>query len=229
MDNEDIPFDAYLVLACGGIAIGLTTTWLLTRGFRRCKAYVPAEISSRQPSITSRGSQYGIKFLLALMATTAMSIQIVRSTLPNNLAAWMNGGEYIFIVLWFLWLILGISVLIWLQCLVFLEHRRRRWMVVGWLICMALGPLVFQMVSIYAIFGSASRFYMTLKIDLSYQLIAIAYFIMLGLVAGLATALLGTRWIGYRLESSNASPRNEALQDSNTPTANVQIASPQDA
>lgn len=226
--NQDIPVAGFIVMLLAGVSIHLIAAWLISQLLRGRKAVLLNAESSFPRDAFSQNKQYGLKFLLAAMATTAVLSQTLRASFPKSEVSWLDGWEYVPLALWFLWLIVGMSILAWLHCLLVLEPRRRWWMWIAWLACVAIGPLLFQAVSAYGIFGgttSTHRF----RFELTQNVLVFAYRIELGLVLGLLLALLGARWIGVRLESSNASPPNAASQDSNTPTATVHIASPQDA
>lgn len=198
--NQDIPVAGFVVMILAGVSIPLIVAWLLSQLLRGRKAVLLCSETSPPREASSQNKQYGLKFLLAAMATTAVLTQTLRASFPKSEVNWLDSWEYVPLALWFLWLMVGLAVVAWLHCLIVLEPRRRWWMWMAWLACVTVGPLLFQAVSAYGIFGGSTSTH-RFRFELSRRILAFAYRIELGLVLGTLLALLGTRWNGVRLES----------------------------
>jgi hypothetical protein len=198
--NQDIPVAGFIVMIVAGVSIPLIVAWLLSQLLRGRKAVLLCSETSPPREASSQNKQYGLKFLLAAMATTAVLTQTLRASFPKSEVRWLDSWEYVPLALWFLWLMVGLAVVAWLHCLIVLEPRRRWWMWMAWLACVTVGPLLFQAVSAYGIFGGSTSTH-RFQFELSQENLTFAYRIELGLILGIFLALLGARWIGVRLES----------------------------
>jgi hypothetical protein len=198
--NQDIPIAGFVVMILAGVSIPLIVAWLQSQLLRGRKAVLLCSETSPPREASSQNKQYGLKFLLAAMATTAVLTQTLRASFPKSEVSWLDGWEYVPLALWFLWLMVGLAIVAWLHCLIVLEPRRRWWMWTAWFACAAVGPLLFQAVSAYGIFGGSASTH-RFRFELSQENLTLAYRIELGLILGILLALLGVRWIGVRLES----------------------------
>ncbi|MFN7731513.1 MAG: hypothetical protein ACK5OB_06400 [Pirellula sp.] len=198
--NQDIPVAGFVVMILTGVSIPLIVAWLLSQLLRGRKAVLLCSETSPPREASSQNKQYGLKFLLAAMATTAVLTQTLRASFPKSEVSWLDSWEYVPLALWFLWLMVGLAVVAWLQCLIVLEPRRRGRMWMAWIACVTVGPLLFQAFSAYGIFGGSTSTH-RFQFELSQGMLAFAYRIELGLILGLLLALLGAHWIGVRLES----------------------------
>lgn len=211
--KREIPVSLFIFMLLAGVAIHLIGAWLISQFLRGRKAVLPNAEADLPGEVPPHNKQYGLRFLLAAMGTTAVLSQAMRANFPKSEVSWLGAWADAWIALWLLWLILGLSVLAWLHCLIVLEPRRRWWMWIAWLVCVVFGPLLFQTVSAYGIFGGTA--------SVSPWFFSIAYWIELGLVLGLLLALMGARWIGVRLESRD----DQRGQPTDDPPASYETAS----
>ena len=151
-------------------------------------------------TILAGSKQYGIGYLLFTMVAVAITLVVAKASIPKESSAWLTGREYIKIGVWFGWLIFATSVILWFACLtilrerIFLRNRPTR-SFVSFLVCIAVGPIVFQWVATW-ILGRNGRFRLTLTIEY----ILMAYGMCGGLVTAFALVLFLVRATGYRLE-----------------------------
>lgn len=199
------PIEVFVVMTCGAIVTCGSTAWLLACLLRWRKATIVT--GNAFPSVQKRiaRKQFDVRFLLALMVATAVSIQVVRMTIPSSNDDWLGAEEFVLIGLWFVWLISGLSILLWLLCLLFLQPQRSKWSIAAIAACIGLGPLIFQAVSAKVIFGMLAVT-QRMTLDFSYEFIRFGYLMALGLVAAMVIVLQIARWFGVRLE-----PRPEPI------------------
>jgi MFS family permease len=199
MEASPPPIAIFVVMTCGAIVTCGSTAWLLACLLRWRKATIV--LGNAFPSVQKRiaRKQFDVRFLLALMVATAVSIQVVRTTVPSSNEDWLAAEEFILIGLWFVWLISGLSILLWLLCLLFLQPQRSKWSIAAIAACIGLGPLIFQTVSANVIFGMLAVT-QRVTLDFSYEFIRFGYLMTLGLVAAMMIVLQIARWLGVRLE-----------------------------
>ena len=57
--------------------------------------------------------QYGIGFLMLVMAAVALAITLIRSVLPTGGDGWLSSREFMCLAVWFVWLSIGVTLFIW--------------------------------------------------------------------------------------------------------------------
>lgn len=61
----------------------------------------------------SKSRQYGIGFLMLVMAAVALAITLIRSVLPTGGDGWLSSREFVCLAVWFGSLSIGVTLFIW--------------------------------------------------------------------------------------------------------------------
>jgi hypothetical protein len=209
VDGGEPPMAAFLVMAIAGPVIVLGVGALMRLFFHRKKLSHPQD-AANNPVLPAMGKQFDMRFLLAVMIAVALITQLIRVTLPTSSESWLDDvWQYALMAAWFVWLIVGLAILVGLLAKVFFE--RPSWVNrVTLIACFLLGPLAFQVFSSYVLFNPA---YVNTRLAFTIDAASIlyAYLITTGLVLGQSLAFGGTRWMGYRFPNDALKPN-----DSNT-------------
>jgi hypothetical protein len=205
VEGREPPIAAFIVMAIAGPVIVLGLGALMRLFFHRKKLSHPDDAASNV-DLPAMGKQFDMRFLLAVMIAVALITQLIRVTLPTSSERWLVGSEYALLAVWFVWLIVGLTILVGLQAKVFFEPRS--WVNrVAFIVCLLLGPFAFQVFSSYVLFNPAyvnARF----AFKINGESVLLAYLIMTGFLLGQALAFGGTRWIGYRFPNDARKPND---------------------
>ncbi len=213
-----MPVGFAIMLLLAGTAITALVALLIAVA-KRIGGYTIVLPRENEWTIPTRSNQYGVGYLLFIMVAVAITLVVAKASIPKNSDAWLTGREYFIMSVWFGWLIFATSVILWFACLtilrerIFLRNRPSR-SFVSMLVCIAIGPIVFQWLASWILGMSGFT-----RFDLTMEYILMAYSMCGGLVTAFALVLFLVRATGYRLEKApmlmSPAKRFTATTDSN--------------
>jgi hypothetical protein len=157
---------------------GLISLWDRLLGFQVVLTSTTSSIIDRE----IRERQFGIGTLLISMVLFAVGFVVIKQILPTNGQPWLPSFfDYVIIAVWFTWLFVAISVIVWVnRNAVLANASRSKWVgVLLSLVC--VGPIVFQWLA--SLLLGTSLFKLGGPMGDSVSML-IAYCIAIGLTAG---------------------------------------------
>jgi hypothetical protein len=190
-----MPFAAALLMLISGLGLTFFTAGTVALVIQARQLHLVDHSGVSRPLNPSR-KQFGVGYLLVLMAAVALFITLFRAAIPKDVSPWLGPYEYVSLFFWFLMLACSMGLFSCIACSLLLR-KPSALSVIVFLASIALGPLGFQFAASGILTGRFATNWQNGKHLL------LAYSVFGGLCVGLSLVLAIVRWLGFRLAPIN--------------------------